>query len=110
MERCNRHDVEWDEDIYKICPMCYFDKTVKFSIDSLRRCPKHNRPTFYKDTEGCAACELADSKQPEKKVGSEVDELQGRIDEIQMVRAERQLEKDGDHGRDLKGGGGLRWL
>ena len=99
--------------------MCKVSDSIGYCpFEDLRRCYEHRHLVFYDKDYGCMLCkanagaEKSDSPTAEQALDNKIDELEGRAKEIIEARAERLLEKTGDHGRPDHGGtnGGMRWL
>ena len=84
MAKCNEHGIDWPSARYRICPCCYFENRSQSGHPE------------------ASTNDLA--------LDNKIEELTGRAKEIIEARAERLLEKTGDHGRPDDGGGGFRWL
>ena len=119
MEKCDDHGIEWDVHTYTACPMCTFVKQIDYPYTSdLRRCHEHVLITFYDVDIGCAACKLKGDRDPsdppagDQSLDNKIKDLKRRAEDIITARAERELEKTGDHGRPESHelGGGYRWL
>lgn len=118
IKHCQQHTgLSWHTDYYTQCPQCEVRDNIKYSyLLDLRGCAKHNRIVVFDKDYGCPVCKIEGKADPsktptrEQTVDIKIDELEDQAKDIIAARAERQLEKTGDHGRPDEGGAGYRWL
>lgn len=116
---CRYHPhICWDDTHATECPKCELMSTIGYPyLTDLRTCRNHEQIAVYDKDYGCQVCKInaeadietakPDPSTVDQALDNRIDELEGRAKEIIAARAERLLEKTGDHGNT---GGGYRWL